>query len=259
MPEALGPPRVTWGGHSTVLLELDGVRLLTDPMLRKRVLHLTRHVPLPALDLLRDPDAILISHQHHDHLDLLSLKRLGRGTRAIVPVGAGRLLTRAGFRNVTELRAGERTQVGTVEVTAVHAEHDGRRFPFGSDVGALGYEIAGRRRIYFAGDTDLHPGFGESVARSDLALLPIWGWSHRLGEGHMDPRDAARAAALLRPGLTVPIHWGTYFPVGMRSVRGRLLEKPAVAFGEQMRELAPQLEYRILRPGESLELPAASP
>lgn len=259
MPEALRPLRVTWGGHSTVLLELDGMRLLTDPVLRRRVLHLTRQVSLPGPALLQNPDAILISHQHHDHLDLLSLKRYGRETRLIVPVGAGPLLARAGFRNVTELRAGERAAVGTIEVTAVHAEHDGRRYPFGPGADALGYEIAGRQRIYFAGDTDLHPGLGDAVVRSDLALLPIWGWSHRLGEGHMDPRDAARAAALLRPGLTVPIHWGTYFPAGMKRFRGALLEKPAAAFRKQMDELAPELQYRVLSPGQSMEVPAASP
>lgn len=251
-PEGL---RVTWGGHATVLLELDGVRLLTDPVLRNRVLHLTRHVPAPGPGLLRDPDAILISHLHHDHLDLPSLKRFGRGVRVIAPVGSGTLLRRAGFVNVVELRAGERTAVGSVEVTAVHAEHDGRRYPFGTEVYALGYELAGRQRIYFAGDTDIHPDLGVSVTRPDLALLPIWGWGHRLGAGHMDPRGAARAAALLEPGLTIPIHWGTYFPLGMKRIRGGLLESPARAFADQMAELAPGREYRVLRPGESVALP----
>lgn len=235
------------------------MRLLTDPVLRKRVLHLARQVPPPGPDLLRDPDAILISHQHLDHLDLPSLKRFGRWTRVIAPAGAGPRLNRAGFVNVTELRTGERTAVGPVEVTAVYAEHDGRRYPFGTGIEALGYEIAGRQRIYFAGDTDLHPGLAEMVARPDLALLPIWGWGHKLGAGHMDPRGAARAAALLKPGLTVPIHWGTYFPIGMKRIRGSLLETPARAFDRQMTELAPDLDRRVLRPGESLTRPGGSP
>lgn len=256
-----GGLHVTWGGHATVLIELDGVRLLTDPVLRSRVIHLRRHAPDPGPGFLHEIDALLISHLHFDHLDLPTLKRFSRDTKVVVPAGAGPLLRRAGFGNVTEMLPGQETTVGRVAVRAVNAEHDGRRHPLGVEAETLGYVISGSRRIYFAGDTDVHPGLPEITEQTgglEIALLPIWGWGHRLGPGHMDPRGAAQAAAMLRPELTVPIHWGTYFPIGMKPIRGRLLEKPVHAFDRQMSELAPGLESRILRPGESLSRPASS-
>ena len=250
--------RVTWGGHATVLIELDGVRLVTDPVLRPRVIHLLRHAPGPGAGFVDRVDAVLISHLHFDHLDLPSLRRFDPGTRVIVPAGAGQMIRRAGFGDVVELISGQSAPVGAVEVRAVTAEHDGRRHPLGPRAEALGYEIVGTSRAFFAGDTDLHPELSALAGGLDLALLPIWGWGHRLGPGHMDPRGAAQAARLLRPSLTVPIHWGTYFPIGMRGIRGRLLEKPVDAFTQQMAEIAPDLRSLVLRPGESASPPEAS-
>lgn len=247
---------ITFGGHATVLIELNGLRILTDPVLRNRVLHLRRHGP-PAPVVNGPVDLILISHAHPDHLDLPSLRRFGPDTRFLVPAGAAHLLEKAGFSRIGELAPGEAVEAGNgVEVRAVPAIHDGRRYPWLPDTGAMGFRIEGSRTIYFAGDTDLFPGMGRlGEGGLDLALLPIWGWGHRLGAGHMDPRRAALAARLLRPRLTVPIHWGTYFPVGMKRIRGQLLEKPAVAFREQMETLAPELECRILRSGQSAAIP----
>ena len=250
--------KVTWGGHATVLIELDGVRLVTDPVLRRRVVHLLRHAPSPGPEFTREIDAVLISHLHFDHLDLPTLKRFDRDTQIIVPAGAGPMIRRAGFANVTELEVGEGANIRGVDIAAVTAEHDGRRHPFGVEVDALGYEISGSHRLYFAGDTDVHPELAELAGGLEIALLPIWGWGHKLGPGHMDPRGAARAAAMLQPELTVPIHWGTYFPVGMKGIRGGLLERPVTAFDQQMEELAPGLTRQVLRPGESLSRPAAS-
>ena len=253
-----GDLHVTWGGHATVLIELDGVRIMTDPVLRSRVVHLRRHVPDPGPTFTSGIDAVLISHLHFDHLDLPTLKRFDREMLVIVPKGAGSLLRRRGFENVVELKVGEQADVGPVTVRAVAAVHDGRRHPFGLEADALGYEIQGSRRLYFAGDTDVHPELSELAGDLEIALLPIWGWGHKLGPGHMDPRGAARAAAMLQPDLTVPIHWGTYFPIGMKGIRGRLLEKPVAAFSQQMGEQAPDLERTVLRPGESLARPEAS-
>ena len=251
--------RVAWGGHATVLIELDGVRIVTDPVLRNRVVHLRRHVPDPGREFVNGIDVILISHLHFDHLDLPTLKRYDPNTKVIVPAGGGAMIRRAGFGNVVEMRAGEETGFGGVKVLAVNAEHDGRRHPLGAEAEALGYVIAGSRKVYFAGDTDVHSGLPEvteQAGRLEIALLPIWGWGHKLGPGHMDPRGAAEAAAMLQPALTVPIHWGTYFPIGMKGIRGRLLEKPVIAFDRQMIEIAPGLDSMVLRPGESLSRPS---
>ena len=99
--------RIVFLGHATVLIELDGVRLLTDPLLRDRVAHLRRQVPPLDPAVYAGIDAVLISHLHHDHLDLASLRLLGLEIPLLVPAGAGELLRRHGFSDVTELSVGE--------------------------------------------------------------------------------------------------------------------------------------------------------
>ena len=186
MPDASpGIARVTYVGHATVLVELDGVRLLTDPVVRRHVLHLRRS-GVAAPEALRDLQAVLISHAHWDHLDLRSLRKLPRDVRFVVPRDAGRLLRRKRFTDVVELGAGEASEIGEVAVTATYAEHDAGRGPLGPRSPALGYLITGSKRIYFAGDTDLFPEMA-SLAPVDLALLPVAGWGPRLPAGHLTP------------------------------------------------------------------------
>ncbi len=243
--------RVRWLGHSTVLLEVDGVRLLTDPVLRSRVLHLRRAAPLVAEDLV-ELDAVLISHLHYDHLDLPSLQRLERGIPVVVPKGAGSLVRSRGFRSVDELEAGEFKQVGGAVVRAVRAEHGSSRV-LGAKSDALGYVVEGSRRTYFPGDTDLFPEMASLAPGLDLALMPIWGWGPSLGPGHLDPRRAGEALALLRPRIAVPIHWGTYYPV--QSTRWKtpaFLSAPVQEFERSAAELAPEVEIRVLQVGEEL-------
>ena len=109
--------QATYVGHATVLIELDGARLLTDPVLRDRVLHL-RRAPTAVVPSLGELDAVLVSHAHWDHLDLGSLKRLGRDVRIVIPRGAGKLVRRRGFADVVELDLGDRVEIGSVSVTA---------------------------------------------------------------------------------------------------------------------------------------------
>jgi L-ascorbate metabolism protein UlaG (beta-lactamase superfamily) len=246
--------RITWVGHATVALEIGGARLLTDPVLRSRVAHLRRHAPPPDPAVLAGLDGVLVSHLHLDHLDVPSLRMLGRGVRLVVPRGAAALMRRAGFHRVTELAVGEETNVGGAIVSALPAEHDGRRHPLGPVAETIGFEIAGAHRVYFAGDTDVFPGMERLAGRFDLALLPIWGWGPTLGPGHMDPAAAARAVALLRPRAVVPIHWGTLFPAGLRRVRGTALVEPPRAFARLVAEAAGDVDVHTLAPGGSLDL-----
>jgi L-ascorbate metabolism protein UlaG (beta-lactamase superfamily) len=245
-------PRVTYVGHATVLLELDGVRLLTDPVLRPRVLHLRRSGAVRA-ETSKRIDAVLVSHAHWDHLDMRSLARLGRDVRLVVPRGVGRLVRRRGFADVVELDVAGRVEVGPLAISATRAEHDGRRGPFGVDAPALGYVVAGSRRVYFAGDTDLYPEMSE-LAPLDLALIPVAGWGPRLPPGHLDPRRAAEALALLQPRAVVPIHWGTYSVMTLRPRRPGSERAPADEFARLASELAPEVRVHVLAPGESLEL-----
>jgi L-ascorbate metabolism protein UlaG (beta-lactamase superfamily) len=245
--------RITFVGHATVLLELGGVRLLTDPVLRPGFAHIKRHAAPPAADVTERIDAVLLSHLHADHVDLPSLRGFAREVRLVVPRGAGSFLRRNGFTRVEELACGEALDVEGVEVVATPAVHDGRRFPLtGVRAAPIGFVVRGPRSVYFAGDTDLFEGMGELGPSLDLALLPVWGWGPRIGSGHLNPERAARAAQLLRPRIAVPIHWGTFYPLG-RSMGDRLTAPPR-EFADHVAELAPEIVVRVLEPGESLDM-----
>ncbi|HEY5286339.1 MAG TPA: MBL fold metallo-hydrolase [Solirubrobacteraceae bacterium] len=249
--------RIVFLGHATVLVELEGLRLLFDPFLRGRVLHLRRQVPPVRESVFAGPDVVLISHSHHDHLDLASLRRLGRETRLIVPSGAGPWLVGKGFANVSEMDVGEVLKVGGLEVTAVAAHHNGRRLG-GLQAKALGYLVAGRHVVYFAGDTEIFAGMGSFSPEPDVALLPVAGWGPKLGPGHMDSLQAAQALELLEPRLAIPIHWGTLLPIGFaRNYRARLGDPPRL-FAEHAARLTPSVEVRVLVPGQETELPEPS-
>lgn len=240
---------ITWVGHSTVLVEAGGVRLLTDPVLRPRVGHLRRVAAAEPIG--GEIDAVLISHVHWDHLDLRSLD-LVPASRFVVPRGAGRLLER--FHGVVELDAGESVTLGPLTVRATYAEHEARRLPFGATTPSLGYLIEGSRTLYFAGDTDVFDGMRE-LDDLDVALLPIAGWGPRVGPGHLDPERAVEALRLLSPRLAVPIHWGTYRRLGLKRDPATLRE-PAIRFERLAAQLLPEVEIRILDPGEQLEVPS---
>jgi L-ascorbate metabolism protein UlaG (beta-lactamase superfamily) len=244
--------RLTWIGHATVLLEIGGARLLTDPLLRDRIGHLLRHGASPAPAATEALDAVLVSHLHLDHFHAASLRQLPRDVTVLAPVGAGDLLRRLGFARTTEVRVGEPIRVGGATVTAVPAEHDGRRHPLGRVAEAIGFVIAGDRRVYFAGDTDLYDGMGETIGPTDAALLPIWGWGPSLGPGHLDPAEAAKAVALVQPALAVPIHWGTFLPIGLHRRHGGAVGDPPVRFAAQVASAAPATRVVTLAPGESL-------
>jgi L-ascorbate metabolism protein UlaG (beta-lactamase superfamily) len=236
--------RLRWLGHSTVVLDVDGTRIVTDPVLRRRVLHLRRdaEVAPPA-----DVAAILVSHLHYDHLDLPSLARIGVGTPIVIPRGGKRVVR--GFESVTEVEPGVVLGVAGLRIRVVEALHEGRRRNFGTPIAAVGYVLEGSHRIYFAGDTDLFDGMRE-LAPLDLALLPVWGWGPKVGAGHLDPDRAAAALPMLRPRIAVPIHWGTYRVVGSAPAGS----EPAQAFAAAALHTAPDVDVRVLPLGGALEL-----
>lgn len=251
--------RATWWGHSTVWLEDSGVRLLTDPVLVDRLAHLRRRRgPRPVVP--GAPDAVLVSHMHADHLHLASLRRVPgdgvlvvpRGSAAFVAAGLGR---RFGDRCV-EVAPGEEVAVGPVRVTAVRAAHHGGRGPWSRyRAVALGYLVQGSARTWFAGDTGLFPAMAE-LGPLDLALVPVGGWGPTLGPGHLDPPGAAEAVRRCAPRWAVPVHYGTFWPVGLTAVRPHLFEGPGERFAQHAATCAPDTRVRVLAHGDSLAVPA---
>ncbi|MEU1042862.1 MBL fold metallo-hydrolase [Streptomyces sp. NPDC005551] len=250
------PVEITWWGHATCTVEDSGTRVLTDPLFARRLAHLRRRAGAPPPAEAAVADAVLISHLHADHLHVPSLARLEPGTRVLVPRGAPRVVSGLrGLRHLrlTEVAPGDRVRLDGLHVRVVHAAHDGRRLPVGPHrAPALGFVIEGEARTYFAGDTDLFDSMAADVGAVDVALLPVGGWGPFLGEGHMNPARAARALAELAPRTAVPVHYGTYWPIGMDAVRPHEFHTPGEEFVRRAAECAPGVAVHRLGHGESI-------
>ena len=244
-----GEVAITWLGHATVLIEMNGMRIITDPVLRNRIGPLVRIAPRVAVGPLGAVDCVLISHLHADHADLPTLRALSRSGPVIAPRGSRGWLSAQGVTDVIELRPGEETRMGEIRITATFAKHDRRRRPFGPAADPIGYVIAGSSGVYFAGDTDLFLSMAELRGSVDVALLPIWGWGSRLGPGHLDPESAAAAASLIAPPLAIPIHWGT-LALGRPARRPADPWRPARDFIAFAKRYAPAVDVRVLSPGD---------
>jgi L-ascorbate metabolism protein UlaG (beta-lactamase superfamily) len=193
-----------------------------------------------------DLTAILVSHAHYDHLDLPSLRLLGRDVPIVAPRRSRPLLRR--FADVRELEVGQELRFGDVVVRAIPAVHTSRRMTMRSTE-SLGYVVSGSRRVYFAGDTDLFDGMADLAGSLDVALIPVAGWGSKVGVGHLDPERAARALQLLQPRVAVPIHWGT-----LSVAHKETSSEPPETFKRLAGELAPDVDVRIVPPGEELAL-----
>lgn len=149
--------------------------------------------------------------------------------------------------------------VGPVLVRAVPAAHDGNRPPFGPRAEAIGFLLSApdRTRVYFAGDTALHPAMSE-LTGVNCALLPVWGWGTSLGPGHLDPVTAARAVQLIEPSLVVPVHWGTFLPMGLRTLRPdsrQVLHEPPRRLARLLGENGLAGRVEVPTPGRPIPLP----
>ncbi|HMN98052.1 MAG TPA: MBL fold metallo-hydrolase [Miltoncostaeaceae bacterium] len=260
----MDPARLTWAGHATVRIAMGGEAVLTDPVLARRIAHLRRLVPVPE-GITEGLSAILISHMHRDHLDVPTLRRIDPDVPVIAPAGAVPVLRRAGRREVVEMEPGAAADVGGLTIRATRAEHDGGAVTRGPrvrravHVTALGYVVEGPARVWFAGDTDLFPGMADiAEAGLDAALIPVGGWGPTLGPGHLDAERAARALAVMRPRMAVPVHWGTYAPVGVPRSAG-YLRSPGEDLRRAAARLAPGVDVRVLEPGGSTGISPASP
>jgi N-acyl-phosphatidylethanolamine-hydrolysing phospholipase D len=263
----------TWIGHSTVLLQIGGLNVLTDPMWSMRASPLwftgPRRLTPPAVDFDALPpiDVILQSHNHYDHLDSRTVRRIARrhpDATWYAPLGLAPTLRRWGVRAVVERDWWQRAEHGQATIGCAPAQHfsaRGLRDRNRTLWCSWTIEVAGRR-VYFAGDTGLHPEFPDIAKRYgpfDLVMLPVGAYEPRwfMRRVHMNPEDALEAYNALRsaqpsangaPAL-LTIHWGTF----------RLTDEPADEPPERIRRLWGEAGLReealwVMRHGETRRL-----
>lgn len=251
-----GSLRLTFLGHATVLIELDGVRILTDPVLGDRLGPLRRHGPTPDPAEIGPVDAVVISHGHPDHFDRASLRAVQGDPLVVVPRGLGASAIRTGHR-VREVTVDDRVDIAGVSVTAVAARHG--RWPLNPGVRPIGILIGGSTGVYFAGDTAVYPAMSQMAGRVDVALLPVGRWGPPRGPVRLTPATAVDAAMLVGARIAIPIHWGTLFLPGFRTGRwgwGSL--DAGDTFATEAADRAPDLDVRVLRPGDTIDLQRGS-
>ncbi|NND00233.1 MAG: MBL fold metallo-hydrolase [Gammaproteobacteria bacterium] len=219
-------PTVTWIGHATLLVQMEHLSFLTDPIWSKRPSPVrwigpNRFVePGLSINQLPEIDFVVISHNHYDHLDLPTLRRLAQrspATKFFVPLGNAKLLRDNGIEQVEELDWGETVRVAGVTIHCLPAQHWSKR-RLGDDNKSLwsSWAIAGAdRRFYFAGDTGYFQGFaeiGEKLGPFDLAAVPIGAYqpAAMMRESHMNPEQAIQAAVNLQAQRALAIHYGTF-------------------------------------------------
>ncbi len=230
---------MTWLGHSTVVVDTAGSRLLSDPLLRKHTGPLRRLGAPPEVEAWTGADAVLLSHLHHDHADLRSLRRLGQVPILTSPANAA-WLRRRGLTGVTD---GGWWRLGEVEVRLVRAEHHSRPMPHRPN-DAHGHLLrTPEALVWLAGDTSLYDDMRHLPALADrrsldVAVVPIGGWGPRLSPGHLGPEEAAVACAWTGARYAVPVHWGTFHvpPIGLL---GSWMLQPLDEFADALHRIAP--------------------
>lgn len=242
--------RVTWLGHSTVLLELDGRRVLTDPVFAQRIFPVIgprRFHPAPVrVEELPPLDLVLLSHDHYDHLNKPTLAALvPTGVPIVTALGVGARLEALGWpaERITELDWHESVEVGGLRITATPSQHFSGRGPRDRNrtLWASWVIQSERRKVFFSGDTGLTPELadvGRAHGPFDLVMLEIGAYHPAWGTVHLGPANALTAFELLGGGTLLPVHWGTF------NLAFHAWDDPA----ETLLALAAERHARILTP-----------
>lgn len=261
------PPdlRTTWLGHSTMIVEIEGKRLLLDPVWGQRVSPLSfagpeRWYPSPLpFDELPDLDAVLISHDHYDHLDYPTVQKLKhRKLHWIVPLGLGGHLEGWGVpaANIVELDWWETFALSGLTITATPARHFSGRGPLDQDKTLwCGFAVNGaRHRVYYSGDTALFPelkDIGQRLGPFDLTMIEVGAYDKHWTDVHLGPEQAIRAHQLVRGKILLPVHWGL-FSLGFHGWT-EPMERVLAAAAHNAVNVA------VLKPGESIVPPHLPP
>jgi L-ascorbate metabolism protein UlaG (beta-lactamase superfamily) len=212
----------TWIGHSSVVLQQDGANFLFDPVWSHRLaggfVVPRKTPPGRSWSALPRIDALVVSHNHYDHLDAPTIQRLPRETPVFCPAKVGPWFRSRGFRDITELSWWERATMGGHRLTFVPAQHFSGRTLFDRDATLWGgwvIEGAEGSVSYFAGDSGAFEGFreiGDAFPRIDLCMMPIGAYEPRwfMHMVHVDPPEAGQAFLDTRARVMLPIHWGTF-------------------------------------------------
>ncbi|CAM4033889.1 MBL fold metallo-hydrolase [Cohnella lubricantis] len=211
-------PSITWIGHSTFLIQMAGLNMVTDPVWARRMAMQKRLAP-PGIAMSDMPpiDLVLVSHSHYDHLHVTSLRRLRGTKRLLVPAGLRKKMLLKGFRQVAEMNWWESVTHHGVKFTFVPAQHWARRNPWDTNNSHWGgwiIESPNGPTVYFAGDSGYCRAFEEIGRRFaiDIALLPIGAYDPEwfMSEEHMNPEEALQAFRDVGAKYFVPMHYGSF-------------------------------------------------
>jgi len=233
-PLLAAAPSLTWIGHASFVVRTGGLLCATDPIFSQRIGGAVRRLVPPGvpLEALPQIDVVMVSHNHMDHMDLPTLRRIGPGALYVVPLGNGDLLRKEGLPRVVELDWWQSHREGDVEVTLVPARHWSMRAPWNRDDMLWGGFVVKSRdgSFYHSGDTGYFEGFkeiGERAGPIDWAMLPIGAYEPRwfMEPQHMNPEEAGQAFLDLGARVLVAMHWGTF----------RLTDEPTAEPPERIR------------------------
>ncbi|KAA0550374.1 MBL fold metallo-hydrolase [Bacillus sp. BGMRC 2118] len=210
-------PSITWIGHSTFLIQLEGLNILTDPVWAKRM-GAQKRLTEPGIELREIPeiDIVLISHGHYDHLDFPTIKKLKGSPTFYVPIGLKASFLKRGYKKVVEGNWWDQFEHEDLRISFVPAQHWTRRTLTDSNTSHWGGWIVESERdsVYFVGDTGYFRGFQEIAAKYevDIVLMPIGAYEPEwfMAISHINPEDSVKAFLELKGKTFIPMHYGAY-------------------------------------------------
>lgn len=239
--------KITMLGHATLLIEVDGKRILTDPWLTDPLyLRQLRHKGAFSAEILPPLDLVLVSHGHADHFDTETLLKIPKEVPVVIFQSYENAARKAGFKEVYPVRDGDTFFLNGIEIQALPGKHIG---------GTATYLISGKEgKIFFGGDSEYSKPLADALiaSRPDVCLIPISGGAVGFIKFHMGPKDAARLVSVSKAAVAIPIHY--HFKLRLPFLTGFLLKDNCLEdFQKEMEEVCPETEIKVLNYNEIWE------